>query len=80
MRNYSIVRSGREYIVQADEKSVLKIASRRRALRLVACAAQLLDAQAAQPAPPQADSMASIARDPRVIPDPRVISGAHEVP
>ena len=29
MKNYSIVRIGNEYVVQADEKSVLKIASRR---------------------------------------------------
>ena len=28
---YSIVRVGREYVVRADEKSILKIASRRRA-------------------------------------------------
>ncbi len=43
MKNYSIVRIGNEYVVQADEKSVLKIASRRRAARLVNDAAELLD-------------------------------------
>ena len=45
MKNYSIVRIGNEYVVQADEKSVLKIASRRRAARLVTDAAELLDAR-----------------------------------
>jgi hypothetical protein len=43
MKNYSIVRIGNEYVVQADEKSILKIASRRRAARLVSDAAGLLD-------------------------------------
>jgi hypothetical protein len=42
---YSIVRVGHEYVVQADEKSILKMTSRRRAARLVADAAQLMDAQ-----------------------------------
>ena len=49
MKNYSIVRIGNEYVVQADEKSVLKIASRRRAARLVNDAAELLDSQPAEP-------------------------------
>jgi hypothetical protein len=49
MKNYSIVRIGNEYVVQADEQSVLKIASRRRAARLVTSAAELMDSQ---PAPP----------------------------
>ena len=35
MKNYSIVRIGNEYVVQADEKSVLKFSSRRRAAKLV---------------------------------------------
>jgi len=43
MKNYSIVRVGNEYVVQAGEKSVLKIASRRRAERTVTDAAELLD-------------------------------------
>ena len=43
MKNYSIVRIGKEYVVQADEKSILKIASRRRAARLVSDAAELLE-------------------------------------
>ena len=53
MKNYSIVRIGNEYVVQADEKSVLKIASRRRAARLVTDAAELLDSQPAPPLSPE---------------------------
>jgi hypothetical protein len=55
MKNYSIVRVGNEYVVQAGDKSVLKIASRRRAARLVTEAALLLDllpSQAVQAEPP----------------------------
>jgi hypothetical protein len=47
MKIYSIVRIDDEYVVQAGEKSVLKVASRRRAARLVIDAAELLDLQAA---------------------------------
>jgi hypothetical protein len=69
MKNYSIVRIGNEYVVQADEKSVLKIASRRRAARLVNDAAELLDSQPAEPL--SADGAApSIDRDPGIVPDP----------
>jgi hypothetical protein len=46
MKTYSIVRLGNEYVVQADQKSVLKFASRRRAAQLVTDAAELLDSQA----------------------------------
>jgi hypothetical protein len=45
MKSYSIVRMGDEYVVQAEEKSVLKVASRRRAAQLVTDAAELLNAQ-----------------------------------
>ena len=62
MKRYSIVRIGDDYVVQAEEKSVLKVASRRRAAQLVSDAAELLNAQpqpvdeaeppAIEPAPP----------------------------
>jgi hypothetical protein len=45
MKSYSIVRMGDDYIVQAEEKSVLKVASRRRAAQLVSDAAELLNAK-----------------------------------
>jgi hypothetical protein len=48
MKNYSIVRIGHEYIVRADEESILKVNSRRRAARLVSEAAELLDMQSEQ--------------------------------
>jgi hypothetical protein len=70
MKNYSIVRIGNEYVVQADEKSVLKIASRRRAARLVTDAAELLDSQPAAPSSAGVDADSSIDRDPGIIPDP----------
>jgi hypothetical protein len=44
VKNYSIVRIGHEYVVQADAKSILKVASRRRAARLVSDAAELMNA------------------------------------
>jgi hypothetical protein len=69
MKNYSIVRIGNEYVVQANEKSVLKISSRKKAARLVTDAAELLDSQSPPLAPPDQDVELSIARDPKDIPD-----------
>jgi hypothetical protein len=65
MKDYSIVRIGNEYVVQAGEKSVLKVASRRRAAKLVTDAAELLDAR---PASRDSDA-SSISRDPQATPD-----------
>ena len=45
MKSYSIVRIGDDYVVRADDKNVLKVASRRRAAQLVTDAAELLNAQ-----------------------------------
>ena len=69
MKNYSIVRIGNEYVVQAGDKSVLKVASRRKAARLVTDAAELLHAQPAAPEPlapqpAQAHAEPSISCDP----------------
>ena len=47
MKDYSIVRIGNEYVVQAGEKSVLKTTSRRMAARWVNDAAELLEQQPA---------------------------------
>ena len=68
MKNYSIIRVGNEYVVQAGEKSVLKVASRRRAARLVTNAAELLDSQVAPPITPVTEPEPSLARDPGIIP------------
>jgi hypothetical protein len=64
MKNYSIVRIGDEYVVQAGDKSILKIASRRKAAQLVTDAAELLNSQAEQ----QAGAEPSIAREPSEVP------------
>lgn len=60
MSDYSIVRVGNEYIVQAGEKSILKISSRRKAVRLVTLAADLLDQETLQ----QIEDSPSIGCDP----------------
>jgi len=59
MNSYSIVRIGDDYVVRADDKSILRVASRRRAAQLVTDAAILLNAQkppAAEDEPPTAES------------------------
>lgn len=79
MKNYSIVRIGNEYVVQADDQSVLKIASRRRAARLVTCAAELMDSQPARPMPSEAQDASSPACDPKG-PIPGGIPAPRKVP
>jgi hypothetical protein len=68
MKNYSIVRVGNEYVVQVDEKSVLKIASRRKAARVVTDATELLDSQVAPQPPAQTHTGSSITPDPPKVP------------
>ena len=63
MKNYSIVRIGHEYVVQAGEKSILKVASRRKAAQLVTSAAELLDSQGALQIEPETPAEPSIALD-----------------
>ena len=65
MKNYSIIRIGNEYVVRAGEKSVMKVASRRRAVRLVTDAAELLDSQVVPPLAPVIEPEPSLSRDPR---------------
>jgi hypothetical protein len=61
MNSYSIVRIGDDYVVRADDKSILKVASRRRAAQLVTDAAELLNAQP-QPVPDAEPSAAEVER------------------
>ena len=70
MKDYSIVRIGNDYVVQAGENSVLKIGSRRRAAKLVTDATGLMEQQ---PVLPTADSHS-------ITCDVRDISEAPEVP
>jgi hypothetical protein len=74
VKNYSIVRIGQEYVVQANEKSILKVASRRRAERLVTSAAELLSSPPAPQKPLQRPVEPSIDCDPGVTPDPSEVS------
>jgi isoaspartyl peptidase/L-asparaginase-like protein (Ntn-hydrolase superfamily) len=77
MKNYSIVRLGNEYVVQAGETSVLKVSSRRQAAKLVTDAAELLE----QVPAPSVGEDASLACEGEVAPDSaRVIPDPAEVP
>jgi hypothetical protein len=51
MKTYSIARIGSEYVVLADERRILKVASRRKAAKLIADAAELLSEQSAPASP-----------------------------
>jgi hypothetical protein len=69
MTNFSIVRVGKEYVVQADDKSILRVSSRRHAARLVSVAAELLDSQPAPPLVPETPAEPSTACDLAAMPD-----------
>jgi hypothetical protein len=68
MKNYSIIRVGNEYVVQADDKSILKTTSKRKAARFITEATALLDLQPAPPLSPENDAEPSIACDPSEVP------------
>jgi hypothetical protein len=70
MSNYSIVRDGNEYVVRADDKSVLKISSRRRAAKLISDATELMKQQ--EPPLLSEEVETSIVPDLGAIPDPQV--------
>jgi hypothetical protein len=70
MSNYSIVRDGNEYVVRADDKSVLKISSRRRAAKLISDATELMQQQ--EPPLLSEEVETSIVPDLEAIPDPQV--------
>ncbi|MGV7212854.1 hypothetical protein [Bradyrhizobium sp. UFLA05-112] len=44
MTSYSLIKVGNDYVVQADDKCILKVASRRRAAQLISEATGLLNA------------------------------------
>ena len=68
MKNYSIIRVGNEYVVQAGDKSILKTTSKRKAARFITEARALLDLGTAPKLPPAADTGPSITRDPSELP------------
>ena len=68
MKNYSIIRVGNEYVVRADDKSILKTTSKRMAARFITEATALLDSQPARPLSPEDGAEPSISRDPSKVP------------
>jgi hypothetical protein len=73
MKNYSIVRIGHEYVVQAGAASILKVSSRRQAAKLVTDAAELLEqgpVDSATDGPSIGCDSRDIADPPGDVPDP----------
>jgi hypothetical protein len=68
MKNYSMIRVGNEYVVRADDKSILKTTSKRKAARFITEATALLDAQPAPQISPKNDAGPSITCDPSEVP------------
>ena len=68
MTNYSIIRVSDDYVVQVNEKSVLKLASRRMAMKVVAAASQLLDSAAVPQILPETSAEPSIGCDSPKVP------------
>ncbi|GLR87077.1 hypothetical protein [Bradyrhizobium iriomotense] len=63
MTSYSLIKVGNDYVVQADDKCILKVASRRRAAQLISEATGLLNAAAAVEAPEKTAETASLHRE-----------------
>lgn len=63
MTDYTLIKVGNDYIVQADDQRILKVASRRRAAQLISEAIGLLHADAAAESPGEAPAEASLPRE-----------------
>jgi len=63
MTSYSMIKVGNDYVVQANDKCILKVGSRRRAAQLISEATGLLNALAAVEAPDIAPDEPSLARE-----------------
>ncbi|MET4389985.1 hypothetical protein ABIB73_005765 [Bradyrhizobium sp. F1.4.3] len=63
MTSYSMIKVGNDYIVQANDKCILKVGSRRRAAQLISDATDLLNALAAVESPDIAPEAPSLARE-----------------
>ncbi|MGY4329884.1 hypothetical protein ACVWWG_004301 [Bradyrhizobium sp. LB7.2] len=63
MKSYSIIKVGNDYVVQANDKCILKVGSRRRAAQLISDATGLLNALAVVEAPDIAPEAPSLARE-----------------
>jgi hypothetical protein len=60
MTTFSMIKVGDDYVVQAHDKSILKIASRRRAAQLISEATELLNALTAVESPEIAPELPSL--------------------
>jgi hypothetical protein len=80
MKRFSIIRVGNEYVVGANDKSILKMASRRTAERTVADAAELLDSQASPPLSPDGATGPSMMRECKAVPDRGTMRHPSKVP
>ena len=63
MTSYSMIKVGNDYVVQANDKCILKVGSRRRAAQLISEATGLLNAVAAVESPDIAPDQPSLARE-----------------
>lgn len=63
MTRYSMIKVGNDYVVQANDKCILKVGSRRRAAQLISEATHLLNALAVVEAPDLAPEEPSLARE-----------------
>ncbi|WBL79973.1 hypothetical protein I3J27_05960 [Bradyrhizobium xenonodulans] len=64
MTNYSMIKVGNDYVVQANDKCILKVGSRRRAAQLISDATGLLNALANVESPDVAPELPSRRREP----------------
>lgn len=63
MTSYSIIKVGNDYVVQANDKCILKVGSRRRAAQLISEATDLLNALAPVASPDLAPETPSLQRE-----------------
>jgi hypothetical protein len=63
MTSYSMIKVGNDYVVQANDKCILKVGSRRRAAQLINDATDLLNALAVVESPDIAPEALSSARE-----------------
>ena len=63
MTSYSMIKVGNDYVVQANDKCILKVGSRRRAAQLISDATDLLNALAPVESPDIAPEAPSLHRE-----------------
>ena len=63
MTSYSMIKVGNDYVVQADDKCILKVGSRRKAAQLISDATGLLNALTPVESPDIAPEVPSLGRE-----------------